>query len=137
MDNAILIVLFIGVVIFVISDHITYWKQISNFTSRANELAVIYNNILKRFQNESDDVKIIEYEGMFYTVKVKNGDYRSFVFRIQEITADVKKAYDEIDPRYLMQADEETAEDIETLRKKIEEIDYAVRMTIWKNGWKK
>lgn len=130
------IVIVVSIVVFVIGDHLRFWSQTSKFTKRANELGIMYNYVLKFLNDKDDDTEFLEYEGLYYTVKVNKGDYKSFVKQIQAVVKDIMGIYEAIDPRYFEQMDDETAEELELFHSDIQKIDYAVRMVIWQNGWK-
>lgn len=123
--------------LFFLSDYIIFNRKLDNFEVRARDLVDMFNYCSKRVNDGNpEDVEITEfsYEGTVYRAVVEKGDYSSLYLQMTFAIADVLHAYEEIGERYLEQMDPETAENVERLHQKVENIESTVKYQSWLHG---
>lgn len=132
---ATLMAIIVIIVLFVIFDHIIYWKRISDFERRANEFVVMFNilsnKVLHGDPNFPDTDEFIFDGDIYKNVTVKKGDFASFYSILSKCIKDVLDSYEKIGERYLSLMDDETEEWIYGLHMRVEEISNTIRYQSW------
>ena len=127
-----LLAIVITVVVAIVIDHIRFNLQVNVFIDTANELAMMYDLVVNSLKENGPDV---EFQGKYFYLYVKKGDYKSFVQQIELAVCTVLDKYDLIDNRYFIEMDNELATEIEVLHQSIENIQNEIRIVKWKNEW--
>lgn len=118
------------VAIAILLDHIRYWRQRDYFLEISNSFACMYNIVAKSLKDGKD----VSYESKYFNIEIKNQDYNKFWKYVLESITEVLDAYEQIDPRYLEQMDEETYDDIFQLHNLVKNINSIARNEAWKRG---
>lgn len=136
---AVLVAVGVVVVLFVIFDHLRYWKRLDEFEEKAAEFATLYNTLTPKIMNgDPEDPEIDEFmfEGVNYCATVKKGDLNSLYAQLRPYINDVLKSYDKIGERYLSMMDEETEARVSKLYECVQEIEEIIRYQCWLKGIK-
>ncbi len=134
MSNMLFVVLIIiTIVVAVVADHIRFNRQIDNFMDSAEELSAMYNLAIETLKQKGADV---EFQGENFYLYVEEGDYKSLTLQTEIAICEVLERYDMIDKRYFSEMDGELFSEIERVHKDVENIQYAIRVLKWRNGWK-
>lgn len=127
------VLLFIGFIVFlaVLGDHIRFTWKINSFLDSVYEFYTICDSLLDSYK-EYDVV----FSGRIFYMYVKKGDYESFVRQIEFATCELMDRYDRIDERYISELGDDLYTEVETNREYIQDVQNAIRITKWENGWK-
>ena len=127
--------LFIGTIIFlaVVVDHVRFNLKVSDFIDAVYELATMYDFVNETLKKGGTDV---EFRGRVFYMYVEDGNYESFVKQVEQAACELMDRYDRIGERYLSEMTDELYADVETYREEIQNVQNAVRITKWQNGWK-
>lgn len=132
---ATLMAIIVIIVLFVIFDHIIYWKRISDFERKANEFVVMFNilsnKVLYGDQDFPDTDEFIFDGDIYKNVTVKKGDFATFYSILSKYIKDVLDSYEKIGERYLSLMDDETENWIYGLHMRVEEISNTIRYQSW------
>ena len=127
------LVIMITIVVAIVVDHIRFNRQVNEFIDTADEFVSMYNLAIDALKKEGTDV---EFQGQRFYLYVEEGDYKSLVKQVELAVCEVLDKYDLIDKRYFMEMDDDLFSEIEMFHRDAENIQNAVRITKWRNGWK-
>ena len=134
---AILIAVAVALGLFILGDHICYWRRLDTFENLASDFSSMYNSLTPKVINpNNDDSSEYEYQGTYFRAVVRKGDIKSLYLQMRLAISSVLDAYDKIGERYLSLMDEETSERIYYLHQTVEEIAHIIRYQCWLKGIK-
>ena len=132
MNEILFLILAVTLVVFVAIDYVRFGMQIGAFINIAEELTIMYEYATEVLERGDLD---FEFHGRRFHMFVKEGDYKSLVEQTRLAICEVQDEYSRIDSRYLMEMDEELTAEVETLYQDVQNIQNAIRITKWQNGW--
>ena len=111
----------------------TFNRRITNFISKAEDLATMYQNITKSF---AEGNTCVYYEGIRYKLTAYSNNYENFINQIEFVVSDVLDAFDEIGDFYLSQMDSDLTDYVCQLHESVMQVKYTLRVLRWKHGLK-
>ncbi len=111
---------------------IIFKRRIGNFIQKAEDLTILYDSVRRSLESGA---KSVSYDGLYYSLSVNNGDYKSFILQVDSIVTDIINTYENIGNFFLYQMYDEDAEFVERLYQRVIEIKNEIRLIKWRNGY--
>ena len=127
--------LFIGALILlaVYVDHVRFNRKINNFMLAVYDFSIMCDEAVKLLKENENDIL---FEGKVFRMYIPKGDYEFFVKQLEFVTAELMDRYEKIGERYLSEMEDSLYAKIEMHKEDIQNVQNAIRVTKWQNGWK-
>lgn len=104
-------------------------RMAMEFIDKSFDLLLMYDAITEEIENEESDTF---FDGEFYNLKLRKGDYKGFLIEILKNSRDVLDEYEKLPIEWI---DAELLEIIYVTKEEIDQLIHEARIDMWKNGW--